>query len=272
MHNIKLLIEYDGTDFVGWQIQPNGRSVQGELERALREILQEDVTTFAAGRTDAGVHARGQVGSFKTSKNTPPDQLRRGLNGVLSPEIAVLEATEVPDSFHARYSASGRRYSYHLGLIPTALRRNQCWYVGGYRINEESLHGCSEQLLGEHDFSSFCKVDCNSEHFRCVVRLARWARIGGELVFEIAANRFLYGMVRAIVGTSVDVARGHRSFEQFHEIMEAKDRAQAGASAPAKGLFLEEVTYEDQSKIISLQVPTHGWDIQPLDRADQNGK
>jgi tRNA pseudouridine38-40 synthase len=243
MQNIKLLIEYDGSDFVGWQIQPNGPSIQSELEKALGEILQEPISTIVAGRTDAGVHALGQVASFKTSKSVAPEMIHRGVNAILPPQIVVLSAEQVPESFHARYSAKARVYRYHLGLRLTALRRNQCWYVGGYKIQEDLLQRCADILLDEHDFSSFCKADASVDHFRCTVDRASWQRIDTELVFDIRANRFLYGMVRALVGTMVEVARGHRQFKEFQDILEAKDRARAGASAPARGLFLEEVVY-----------------------------
>jgi len=243
MENIKFLIEYDGSDFAGWQIQPNGRSIQGELERVLGEILQEPITTVGAGRTDAGVHARGQVASFKTSKLVAPELIRRAVNGLLPPQIVILSAEKVPEAFHARNSAKGRVYRYHLGLRPTALRRNQCWYVGGYEIREDLLKQCGELVLGERDFSSFCKVGTNLNHFRCTIERASWQRIDTELIFDIRSNRFLYGMVRALVGTMVEVARGHREFATFQEILEAKDRARAGSSAPAKGLFLEEIIY-----------------------------
>jgi tRNA pseudouridine38-40 synthase len=243
MENIKILIEYDGTDFAGWQIQPNGPSIQGEVEKALGTILQEPIATVAAGRTDAGVHALGQVASFKTSKQVVPELIQRGANGLLPPQIVVLSAERVPEAFHARYSAKGRVYRYHLGLTPTALRRNQSWYVGGYNVQEHLLQECACQILGEHDFSSFCKVDTKADHFRCTVKEAAWVRAETELVFDITANRFLYGMVRALVGTMVEVARGHRRLEQFKEIFEAKDRTRAGASAPAKGLFLQEILY-----------------------------
>ncbi|MCX6142788.1 MAG: tRNA pseudouridine(38-40) synthase TruA [Ignavibacteriales bacterium] len=243
MQNTKLIIEYDGSDFVGWQIQPNGPSIQGELEKALGQILQEPISTIAAGRTDAGVHARGQVASFKTSKSVAPDLIQRGVNGLLPPQIVVLSAEQVSDSFHARNSAKARIYRYHLGLRLTALQRNQCWYVGGYKIQEDLLQQCAGLLLKEHDFSSFCKVNTSADHLRCTVDRASWQRIDTQLVFDIRANRFLYGMVRALVGTMVEVARGHRQFTEFQEILEAKDRARAGASAPAKGLFLEEVVY-----------------------------
>jgi tRNA pseudouridine38-40 synthase len=243
MQNVKLLIEYDGSDFVGWQAQPNGRSIQAELERALGELLQEPVSTLVAGRTDAGVHARGQVASFVTSKQVAPELIQRGVNALLPPQIVVLSAEHVPESFHARYSAKQRVYRYHLGLKQTALRRDYSWYVGGYNIREDLLQQCGNLVLGEHDFSSFSKIHANVDHFRCTVDRASWQKIETELIFDVRANRFLYGMVRALVGTMVDVARGHREFLQFQEILKAKDRSRGGASAPAKGLFLEEVIY-----------------------------
>ena len=243
MENIKLLLEYDGSDFVGWQIQPNGLSIQGALEKALGEILQEPISTVAAGRTDAGVHARGQVVSFRTSKDMPPQLILNGLNGLLPPQIVVLGAEKVSEDFHARYSARWRVYRYHLGLQPTALQRNFCWYVGGYNIRRESLEACAKLLSGEHDFTSFCKVNASTDHFRCTVDHASWEVRGSELVFEIKANRFIYGMVRALVGTMVEVARGHREFAEFPRILEARDRGCAGMSAPARGLFLEEIIY-----------------------------
>lgn len=243
MQNIKIVIEYDGSDFVGWQVQPNGPSIQAELEKSLAEILQEPIATVAAGRTDAGVHARGQVASFTTSKSIAPPVIQRRLNALLPQQIVVLSAEQVPESFHARYSAKARVYTYHLGLRPTAFRRNQCWYVGGYNIREDILQQCADAILQEHDFSSFCKAEASADHFRCTVEHAAWHRVENELVFGIRANRFLYGMVRGLVGTMVDVARGHRQFMEFQEILDAKDRARAGASAPAKGLFLEEVVY-----------------------------
>ena len=202
MENIKLVLEYDGTDFIGWQVQPNGPSIQEELERALGQILQEPMTTVAAGRTDAGVHARGQVVSFRTSKEVDPVLLGRGLNGLLPPDIVVLSCEKVEESFHARFTAKARVYRYFLGLRPTAVGRNYRWYVGGYRIDQRLLQATADLIIGEHDFTSFCKTDTDVEHYRCAVERSTWTAEDSALVYEIRANRFLYGMVRALVGTN----------------------------------------------------------------------
>ena len=243
MQNLKLVIEYDGTSYVGWQIQPNGPSIQGELEKALEQILQISVSTVAAGRTDAGVHARGQVVSFKIEKANEPEAILRGLNGVLPSDIRILSIETVPDDFHARYSARARVYKYFLQLKPSAISRNFGWYVGGFDIQRVLLDKCSALLLGSQDYSSFCKSDSEAKDFNCTVEKAFWMSDGSNLVFEIRANRFLYGMVRALVGTMVEVARGHRVFDDFQNILTAKNRTSAGMSAPARGLFLEQVIY-----------------------------
>jgi len=243
MHKIKLVLEYDGTNFVGWQIQPNGPSVQAELEKALRQILQHEVTTIAAGRTDAGVHARGQVVNFTTDREIDPRAIAKGLNATLPDQIVVLSAEDVDAAFHARYSATARVYRYYLSLRPTAIQRDFCWYVGGYVLDLKLMRNCAESIVGDHDFASFCKADSGVENFRCKVERTIWNQQGSQLVFEICANRFLYGMVRALVGTMVEVGRGHRPAEEFKRILDARDRRAAGMSAPAKGLFLEEIIY-----------------------------
>jgi tRNA pseudouridine38-40 synthase len=243
VHNIKLVLEYDGTDYVGWQIQPNGPSVQAELEKALAQILQQEVTTIAAGRTDAGVHARGQVVNFMTDREMDPRAISRGLNAILPRQIVILSAEEAEASFHARYSAKKRLYRYYLSLQPAAIEREFVWYVGGYVLDANLMRTCADSIVGEHDFASFCKADSGADSFLCKVERAVWNQQGTKLVFEICADRFLHGMVRALVGTIVEVGRGYRSLEDFKAILEARDRRAAGMSAPARGLFLEQIIY-----------------------------
>jgi len=243
MQNIKLTIEYDGTGFVGWQAQPNGPSIQGELEKAIAQITQERISTVAAGRTDAGVHAHGQVVSTRIAKPLELDSFSRSLNALLPPQIVVLSAEVVADDFHARYSARARVYRYFLTLKLTAIGRDHCWYVGGFNLDLALLEQCASMLLGEHDFEAFCKGSADVDHFRCTVEESEWSKNGSSLVFRIRANRFLYGMVRALVGTMVEIGRGHRPLNDMQRILEGKDRALAGMSAPAKGLFLEEIVY-----------------------------
>jgi tRNA pseudouridine38-40 synthase len=240
--NIKLTLEYDGTHFVGWQVQPNGRSVQEEVEKALKQILQEECKTHAAGRTDAGVHARGQVANCFTTKEISLNRFTSSLNGVLPEDIVLVKTEEVDASFHARYSAKGRRYCYYISRAPTALLRNFTWTVG-YQLDLALLHRCAEVIRGEHDFQSYCKVEADVDHYRCNVQAAEWKERDSMLIFDITANRFLYGMVRALVGTMVNVGRGYTSFEEFLSILDTRDRRLAGMAAPAKGLFLEEVYY-----------------------------
>jgi tRNA pseudouridine38-40 synthase len=242
MSNIKLIIEYDGTGFVGWQYQENGRSVQHEIEKALRQVLQEDIRVSGAGRTDAGVHARGQVASFRTTTAIDARSLLKSLNGVLPSDIAILSAEEVNDDFHARYSAKFRRYKYYISTRPTALMRLYSWSLV-YPLSLDLMNNCARLIAGEHDFSSFCKSEAETKHHRCIVAGAQWTKRESMLEFDILSNRFLHGMVRALVGTMVDVGRGYCQLEDFKAILEAKDRRSAGMSAPPHGLFLDEVLY-----------------------------
>lgn len=243
MRRIKLVVEYDGTDFSGWQSQKNGRTVQDEMNRALRELLQEEITVTGAGRTDAGVHARGQVCHFDTDNPMEGWAIMRGLNGLLNSDVVVRSAEEAPGSFHARYSARSRTYKYFISQSPTALARKYRWYVG-HPLDLGLMQTCADALIGEHDFQAFCKVDSSASHFRCQVTSAQWIASGTDVAFEISANRFLYGMVRSLVGTMVDVGRGHLTVEEFMSIKAGRDRTEASSAAPAAGLVLENVEYE----------------------------
>lgn len=243
MRRIKLVVEYDGSGFSGWQSQKNGRTVQDELNRALRELLQEEISVTGAGRTDAGVHARGQVCHFDTRNAMESRAIMRGMNGLLQDDVVVRSAEDVPESFHARYGARSRTYRYFISQAPTALARKYRWFVG-HPLDLGLMQACAASLVGDHDFQAFCKVDASTEHFRCQVSKAEWTAGGTDVVFEICANRFLYGMVRALVGTMVDVGRGHITVEDFKRIKSGKSRAGASQSAPAAGLVLEDVRYE----------------------------
>jgi tRNA pseudouridine38-40 synthase len=242
MPNIRLIIEYDGTDYVGWQFQINGRSVQEEVEKAIKQILQSDIRITGGGRTDAGVHAHGQVASFSVERDIEIDLLAKSLNSVLPHNIVVREAAEVQNNFDARHDAKSRRYTYFISQEPTAIQRNYCWQVF-QKLDVELMQTCAKQIIGEHGFRSFCKVETDLHQHRCTISSAEWKQKDGLLVFEITANRFLHGMVRTLVGTMVNVGRSHTKIEDFANILEAKDRSVAGMSAPAKGLFLEEIIY-----------------------------
>jgi tRNA pseudouridine38-40 synthase len=243
MQTLKMIVEYDGTDFSGWQFQNNGRSVQGELERAAKQLLQEEVRVTGAGRTDAGVHARGQVCHYATSSPMDAKAIGRGLNALLPEDVVVRNVVSVPIEFHSRFSAKARKYRYYISKCPTALLRRFRWTVG-WALDMKAMQQCSATIIGENEFKSFCKEQAEVNHYRCIVTKADWEISGEDLVFEIVANRFLHGMVRALVGTLVEVGRGYRSVEDFRRICLAGDRAEAGMAAPPTGLFLEAVFYE----------------------------
>ncbi|KAB2926328.1 MAG: tRNA pseudouridine(38-40) synthase TruA [Bacteroidetes bacterium] len=242
MRNIRLDIEYDGTGFVGWQRQRNGRSVQQELEEALVRVTRHPSDVIGAGRTDSGVHARGQVANTMTPSVMTDRELFRALNGVLPDDIAVRAVTEVPESFSARYSATAREYRYVILTLPSALERRFGWECR-FALDIDMMNGISRTILGIHDFTSFCKAEAEVDHHRCEVLAAEWTALEGKTVFIIRANRFLHGMVRALVGTMVDIGRGHLAASAFPEIVAAKDRSAAGPAAPPQGLFLERVFY-----------------------------
>jgi tRNA pseudouridine38-40 synthase len=242
MRNIKLILEYDGTDFVGWQSQPNGRSVQDEIARVLQQVLQEKVNLIGAGRTDSGVHARGQVANFLSGSSLNVGSLRHALNGNLPDDVCVVSAEEVHENFHARYDAKARVYKYDISFAPLAIGRQYRWFVK-YSLDLDAMQRVAKSILGDHDFESFCNYAAEVNHYRCMITQSEWALSATGLVYEVRANRFLHGMVRALVGTMVDVGRGYTPESSFAGIMKAMDRTKAGMAAPAHGLCLEEVLY-----------------------------
>lgn len=255
MRNIKLIIEYDGTDFSGSQLQPNGRTVQGELERAVARLtgLVGDARcrVTLAGRTDSGVHATGQVANFNTESAHSLETFQRGLNALLPPDLAVTQVEEVEERFHARFSATGRVYQYRIlsRVIRSPLERRFVYQVKE-PLDLEKMHAALQSLIGEHDFASFAgdgwSVAEDEGAKPGTVRRMTGAscRKEGELiVVELAANAFLPHMVRNIVGTVLMVGTGKLSVEGFREVLAARDRRKAGPTAPATGLCLVEVQY-----------------------------
>jgi tRNA pseudouridine38-40 synthase len=240
--NIKLLLEYDGTGFVGWQVQAQGRSVQGELERTLKQLLQENISVIGAGRTDAGVHARGQVANFRTTSRWTIQEIHRALSATVPEDIVVRAVDEVPFDFHARYSAVERRYQYFLSTVRRAVARQYSWYVP-FALDLVAMNQASMLVQGQHDFEAFSKADSGTGDYVCTVNSAEWRVEDPFLIFQIRADHFVRGMVRALVGTMVDVGRGFRTVDEFKEILLSKDRSKAGSAAPPGGLFLEEVRY-----------------------------
>ncbi|PAP76178.1 tRNA pseudouridine(38-40) synthase TruA [Rubrivirga marina] len=245
MPTTRLLIEYDGTDFRGWQIQPEGPTVQGAIEDALAVALRHPVAVVGSGRTDTGVHARGQVAHFVTEAAVDAFRLKASLNGLLPPSIAVLAVAPAPDGFHARYDARRRRYVYHAATEPRALDRRTRVHLWP-APDVDAMNEAARRLVGRHDFSSFCRTKSETTNRVCTVRLARWGPGArpGDFDFEVEADRFLHGMVRGIVGTLVEVGRGRRSPSDVADVLAARDRRAAGPAAPPHGLVLDRVEYD----------------------------
>ncbi|MFQ5676508.1 MAG: tRNA pseudouridine(38-40) synthase TruA [bacterium] len=242
MRNIKLVLEYDGTDFCGWQVQPDKRTVQGVLQDATRDLFQESVKIIGAGRTDAGVHALAQVANFETSSVLTLNAINQGLNTYLPSDVRVVKAEEVADKFHSRFDAVRRTYRYVISKRPRAIERQYGWFCK-YKLKVTRLKEASEFLLGSHVFEAFSKISEDENHYLCDVESASWRETEENLIFAITANRFLHKMVRIIVGTLVDVGRGKLSPADVREILDSGDRKRAGFAAPPQGLFLVSVDY-----------------------------
>lgn len=247
MRNLRLVIEYDGTDYVGWQRQQNGASIQAALELAIERLTGAAAVARAAGRTDAGVHALGQVVTFQTESALPLHTVLRGLNAHLPPAIAVREASEAPEGFDARFSASGKLYRYLLwnGPARSPLRARTHWHVR-YPLDLPRMRAAAAHLIGRHDFRGFRAADC--ERRTTVREMRRVAVLEREpdaavLAIEVEATAFLKNMVRIIVGTLVDVGRGKREPAHVLELLRSGDRTKAGPTAPAHGLHLCRVDY-----------------------------
>ena len=245
MRNIKLLIEYDGTNYLGWQVQPKGSTIQGVLEEKLGLLTGEPIRLFGSGRTDSGVHAFGQVAHFKTRSQMDIRTIQKALNSLIPSDIVIRKAEEVAEDFHARKHSKSKVYEYRIlnRILKSAFHREYAWYIP-QELNFSEMKKAGRSLIGEHDFSAFRSVGSPTRTtVRRVIR-AEWKREGeGFICFEIEANGFLKQMVRAIIGTLVEVGQGKMNAVEFRKILESKDRKKAGPTAPAHGLFLREVKY-----------------------------
>ena len=242
---IKLILEYDGTAYAGWQRQPDQPTIQEAVETAIAGVTQINTSVIGAGRTDAGVHARGQVASFRIDRDLTPREWTRALNAHLPKNIVVRSAALMPDSFHARHSARGKLYAYHILNRPErpALERDHCWHI--HRpLDDAAMNQAGLVLIGLHDFSSFQTQPTDNDNPMCHLQRFTVFRNGNRLRIEAYADRFLKQMIRSIVGTLVEVGLNKRTPESLRTILHARDRSAAGKTAPPQGLFLIRVDYQ----------------------------
>jgi tRNA pseudouridine38-40 synthase len=243
--NIRLTLEYDGTGYAGWQRQDNAMTVQQRVEEAIAAVTGERAGIVAAGRTDAGVHALGQVCHFHTGCTIPPGRIAFALNAHLPPDIRVTESRQVPDAFHARYDARGKHYRYTLFVRPVApaLERGRVWHIP-VALDAAAMTRSAAHFVGEHDFSAF--MDAGSP-VKSAVRTLTRADVTvrrNHILFDFEGTGFLYRMVRIIAGTLVEVGQGKRDADSIPELLRDGDRSRAGVAAPARGLCLMRVYYD----------------------------
>ncbi|RRD02182.1 tRNA pseudouridine(38-40) synthase TruA [Prevotella sp. OH937_COT-195] len=243
MNRYFLFLCYDGYRYHGWQKQPNGITVQQEIEKALSIILHNEMEIVGAGRTDAGVHARFMAAHFDTEECIDELQLHYRLNRFLPSDISIHRIEKVDCSLHARFSATSRTYHYYLHTKKDPFIDKYSWETS-FPLDFKNMNIAAQTLVSTNDFASFCKSGSDVKTTTCVVNEAYWHEIGdGRCFFRITANRFLRNMVRSIVGTLIDVGRGRITIEQFNHIVESGDRMNAGESMPAHALFLEDIKY-----------------------------
>ena len=245
MKRIKLTIAYDGTNYCGWQIQPNGMTVEEVLNRALKKLTGEDILVIGARRTDSGVHALGNVAVFDTETTIPAERIAMALNQRLPEDIVIIKSEEVPPDFHPRYCDCSKTYEYHImnTQIPIPTQRLTNYFVS-YPLDVKKMRQAASYLVGEHDFASFCNVRTDVASTVRTIYSLDILQEGEMITIRITGNGFLYNMVRIIVGTLIRVGRGFYEPERVKEILEEKDRKAAGVTAPAHGLTLVSIDFQ----------------------------
>lgn len=237
-------ISYKGTNYHGWQIQKNAHTLQAEIENALSKLLGTQTPIMGSGRTDAGVHAKQQIAHFDTATSINIEELTFKLNRFFSQDIAINSIVEVDPEAHARFNAEERAYQYFIHQHKDPFKQHSSYYFPR-SLNLEEMNEAADFLKGTHDFESFSKVKTEVNNFLCTVKEAHWQVENDSIVFHVTANRFLRGMVRALVGTLIEVGQGKLSIQDFVEIIELKDRNVAGMAVPAHGLYLSRIKYPD---------------------------
>lgn len=245
MRRIRLTVAYDGTNYCGWQIQPNGITIEEVLNKALSKMLGEPVAVIGASRTDSGVHAAGNVAVFDSRTRIPPERISYAINRHLPEDIVVVKSEEVPLDWHPRYRDCMKTYEYRIlnAKIADPTRRLYTFFVS-YKLNLENMRKAAAYLVGRHDFASFCSVHANVEDTVRVIHGLEIMPVEDELRVRVTGSGFLYNMVRIIVGTLLRVGRGFYTPEQVREILESKNRRAAGVTAPPQGLKLVEIKYD----------------------------
>lgn len=248
----KCIVQYDGTNYVGYQVQINGNSVQAELEKALKKMMKgQTIKIDASGRTDSGVHALGQVIHFNLPFQIKPESLQLAMNSMLPDDISIRKVEKVSDEFHARYSAVGKKYIYRVDLNRFANPFKRFYALHHpYRMNLDALQSALDKLIGEHDFTSFCSTKTDKEDLVRTVYVAEYEidEAENELVFTFVGNGFLYNQIRIFVGTCLQIADGLKQPEEIDRLLEVKDRNEAGPTASGRGLYLAEVYYDHTFK------------------------
>lgn len=243
MSRYKIIISYDGSNYKGWQIQKGVKTIQGELERVLRILNNNKTRVHGSGRTDAGVHATGQVAHFDFKfKKKSFKNFKEAINGNLPNDIRVLGCYKVSQNFHARYSAKKRYYKYKIRTDEFILDRNYIWKIE--KLNISVLNKIAKELIGEYDFTSFSKVDKNNKSRRCIIYDSSWKKSGSLVDYNIVGNRFLHHMVRYLVGTMVEVSKGALTKEDFFELLHSPRENACIYKAPSNGLVLERIDYD----------------------------
>ena len=246
MRRVKLTIAYDGTNYCGWQIQPNGITIEEIVNKALSKLTGEKIVVIGASRTDSGVHAMGNVAVFDTETTIPPERVAMAVNRILPEDIVVVKSEEVPLDFHPRYCDCEKTYGYHIvnTRIPIPTKRLTNYFVS-YELDLDKMREGASYLIGEHDFASFCNIKTDVESTVRTVKELEILENGEEITIRISGNGFLYNMVRILAGTLMAVGMGQRKPEEMPDILAACDRAAAGPTAPAKGLRLVGMEYQD---------------------------
>lgn len=245
MRRMKLTVAYDGTAYCGWQVQPNGITVEEVLNRTISKLTGEDIHVIGASRTDSGVHARGNVAVFDTASSIPAQRMAYALNQKLPDDIVIVSSEEVAKDWHPRYQdVIAKTYEYHIynAKVPDPLKRRTTAFVS-YELDVEKMREGAAYLVGEHDFVSFCNVRTNVEDTIRTIEDIQIHQEGAEIIIRIRGNGFLYNMVRIIAGTLIRVGRGYYEPQKVQEILESKKRTEAGVTAPPQGLVLTEIKY-----------------------------